>query len=380
MSRQAQELRARLRALPKTELHCHLEAAARLETLWDLHRAAGETLHASLGEFQQRVVLPEGAAPGFPAFLGRFSMLRFCYGGTAGLERIAREVVADFAADGVVHLELRLNPVFWARRLTRAATLVQLVPGEETIAGPLPSAAAIAQAVQAIVRGAQAEAARCKISVGFILSFGRHVEAPANAAAAQLFEEPVGRAFSAVDVAGDEALPLQPVLPFVESGRKAGLAVTLHAGEDPRAEAPGANGVREAVEQYHAARIGHGVRAVESPAVLKLLADRKIALEVCLTSNVQTQAARSYSEHPLRQLLAAGVPATLNTDDPLISGITLTEEYARAHERCGLPLHALRDLAVQGAAAAFLPAAERTKLVARVSEAWDAFLANMQAT
>jgi adenosine deaminase len=133
------------------------------------------------------------------------------------------------------------------------------------------------------------------------------------------------------------------------------------------------------VERYHAARIGHGVRAVESPAVLKLLADRKIALEVCLTSNVQTQAAPSYAEHPLRQLMAAGVPATLNTDDPLISGITLTEEYARAHERCGLPLQALRDLAVQGAEASFLPATERTKLSARIRDEWNAFLADVRA-
>lgn len=379
MNLQANELRARLRALPKVELHCHLEAAARIETLWDLHRASGETLHASFDEFKQRIVLADGTKPGFPAFLARFSMLRFCYGGAAGLERIAHEVVADFADDGVVHLELRLNPVFWARRLSREATLSQPVSGKESIAGPLPTSEAVAQAVEAIVRGAQAEAARRKISVGFIMSLGRHVDAAANAAAAQLFERPLGKAFSAVDVAGDEALPLQPVMPFVESGRKAGLGVTLHAGEDPRLDAQGAAGVREAVERHGASRVGHGVRAVEDAAVMKLLSDRKISLEVCLTSNVQTQAARSYAEHPIRALMAAGVHATLNTDDPLISGVTLTEEYARAHERCGLPLHALRNLAVQGAAAAFLPHEERMKLVARIQEAWDAFLARTHA-
>lgn len=170
-------------------------------------------------------------------------------------------------------------------------------------------------------------------------------------------------------------MPLAPVLPFVRAWQSAGRAFTLHAGEDPRPAAAGALGVRDALLEHGATRIGHGVRALEDPAALALLRDLGTPLEVCLTSNVQTGAAASYAAHPLRKLLDAGVRATLNTDDPLLSAVTLTEEYARAHERAGLSLRELRTLAVNGAAAAWLLDSERAPLITRVTQAWDEFLA-----
>lgn len=375
MSLASAELRARLKALPKAELHCHLEAAARLETLWSFHQEQGETLHGSLEAFRAAVLVPDGAVPGYAEFLARFSALRFCYGGPEDLERLAREVVADAADDGVVHLELRMHPAFWARRMRRDATQLAAAPDKENLAGPVPTVAECAAAVAALARGAEPEARRRGLTLRWILSLGRHVDAPLNACATALLHEPCGGLFAGVDVTGNEDLPLDPVLPFVRVWRNAGRAFTLHAGEDPRPAAAGALGVKDALLEQEAARIGHGVRALEDPAVLALLRERGTPLEICLTSNVQTGAATSYAAHPLRKLLDAGVRATLNTDDPLLSAVTLSEEYARAHECAGLSLRQLRDLAVNGAAAAWLLDSERSALMVRITQAWDEFLA-----
>src|SRR3954451_8176841 len=100
-----------LQALPKVELHRHLEGSMRVKTLWEFHQAWRQTLHAGFEALQRACTIPEGETPGFKAFLARFDGLRFSYGGTESLKRIAAEAVEDAASDGVVHLELRFSPV-----------------------------------------------------------------------------------------------------------------------------------------------------------------------------------------------------------------------------------------------------------------------------
>lgn len=352
------DLRTRLRALPKVDLHRHLEGAMRPETLWEFHLARGEHRHASLAALREAFIIPPGAAPGFLGFLDRFPALRFHYGGPAEIERLGREAVADAADDGVVHLELRFSPVFLAAR--------QLPYAENAPPPPLELAEA---AAEALVRGARGEAARRGVSLVFILCLGRHAGVAGNHPSAELLARPIGASFVAVDLAGDEQIPVADFEELLAPWREAGRAVTLHAGEDLRGD--GAARVREAVLRHGAARIGHGVRAIEDPATVELLRARGVPLETCLTSNVQTRAAPSFAAHPVGALLRAGVHVTLNSDDPVVSGITLSEDYARAHERTGLSLDELRRLAVNGARAAFLPAAEREALAQRIAAAWD---------
>lgn len=360
------ELRARLRALPKVELHRHLEGALRLDSLWEFHQSAQASLHASREALEAALVIPAGEPPGFRAFLARFAALRFRYGTIADLERVGREAVADAAADGVVAYELRFAPLFWAWR-------ARDMPPMDSLADlPLPPFEAVEAATEALLRGAFAEAARRGVLVSCTVALNRQVPAAANALQTKLLERPLGAKLAAVDVCGDEACPLEGVAEFIDAWRRAGRGITLHAGEDPGG--PGAANVREALERFGAVRIGHGVRAAEDPAVVRLLKDRGATLEVCPTSNVQTGAAASFEAHPLKALHEAGVRVTVNSDDPTISAVDLTEEYARAHERCGVPLEALREMAIQAARASFFPEAERAELAKRIAAAWDAFL------
>jgi adenosine deaminase len=225
-------------------------------------------------------------------------------------------------------------------------------------------------AAETLVRAARQEARRRGVSIVFIVCLNRGVELTVNRPATDLLRRPIGAHLAGLDVAGDEAVPIGPLGDLIRPWQAAGRVVTLHAGEDPRGA--GAASVREAVEVWRADRIGHGVRAAEDPATVAWLARKGIPLEAALTSNVQTRAVASYRTHPLGALLRAGVRVTLNSDDPVISGATLSEDYARAHERTGLNWDELRQLAIHGARAAFLPPAARAKLARRIAAAWVA--------
>jgi adenosine deaminase len=136
----------------------------------------------------------------------------------------------------------------------------------------------------------------------------------------------------AVDLAGDEGgFPPELFETHFRRVRDAGLGVTIHAGE-----AAGASSIRNAIDLLGATRIGHGVRAVEDEALLDELRERKIGIECNLTSNVQTSTVPSLAAHPLKRFLEAGLLATINTDDPGISGITLDDELQTAAPAAGL--------------------------------------------
>jgi adenosine deaminase len=137
---------------------------------------------------------------------------------------------------------------------------------------------------------------------------------------------------TALDLAGDE--PNWPAHHFHEHfriARDAGWHVTVHAGE-----AAHEDGVRYAIEELGATRIGHGIRAAEDPTLLKLIRDRGIGLEVNLTSNVQTRTVPDLASHPLALFLREGLLATINTDDPKVSGIDLRHEFEVAAPAAGI--------------------------------------------
>jgi len=351
---------ATLRALPKVDLHRHLEGSLRPETLWEFHCREKQTLHASFEALRTACTLAEGERPGFPGFLNRFPPLRFKFGGPEALERVAAEAVADAAADGVVHLELRFSAPYAARRM-------QQIPDPHAPPPPLGITEVEAAAV-AIIGGARREAAARKIGVSFLCSLGRNFGLDINRPAVELLHRDIGAQFAGLDLAGDESFPAKPFAWAFQMWKAAGRKLTVHAGEDPFG--PGAANVREALAEFKADRIGHGVRVTEDPEVLAQVVREKITLEMCPTSNVQTQACASFAAHPAKRLLEAGVRVTLNSDDPAISVTTLSREYFRAGHECGLDWSQLQRCAINAAEAVFLPEAERAALVRRVTEAW----------
>ncbi len=168
------------------------------------------------------------------------------------------------------------------------------------------------------------------------------------------------RGVCAFDLAGAEAgNPVRDHLAAFETAHRGGVEVTIHAGEGF-----GAPSVRQAVELGGASRIGHGTRLREDPALLVRVREERIPIEVCLTSNVQTRVAPSYERHPLREYFDAGLVVALCTDNRLMSGVTLTDEFEHARDSLGFDGSELVAIARNGFAAAYADEALKARLLA----------------
>jgi len=165
-----------------------------------------------------------------------------------------------------------------------------------------------------------------------------------------------------VDLHGDEAEPTQPWTAAVwQRLRAAGKMTKAHAGEFD-----GAARVREAIEVLGVTRVEHGVRAIEDPAVVALARDRGVTFDVCPISNLRLRVAPSWSEHPLPALLRAGVRCTVSTDDPLVFGNTLTDEYEGLFREARLPASDLIRCLKAGWDVALISEAERRERLAAI--------------
>jgi adenosine deaminase len=272
------------------------------------------------------------------SFLSKFTTIRKLFCSREVVERITREAVEDAAADNVRYMELRFTPVALAR-------LKQYALGD----------------VMDWVCAAAAEAGeRSGIMVRLIASNNRHEAVALSAEVAELAAARMHKGVVGIDLAGDEAsFPMQPFLPVFEKARRAGLAIAMHAGEWA-----GPENVRQAIEDFHAQRIGHGVQVVEDAAVAALARERGVMFEVCITSNCQTGVSRIPAVHPFRRMRALGLKASLNTDDPALSQLTLTSEYQLAVDELGITHAELKQSIIEAAESAFLKAPEKAKLVA----------------
>lgn len=326
--------------LPKVELHRHLEGCVRFETFLDIAREAKLELPSKDPRVLRRLVQVGPRDPRtLPSFLEKFVPLRNLYPSRDAIERVAREAVEDSRADGIHHLELRFSPVHFARRLK---------------ADPVKVAGWIIAAAKKAARGS---------GLSFIITFGRDFDLKTNEPSLRAAIEHAGDVV-AVDLAGDERRPAAPFRRFFREAKRAGLKLTVHAGEGA-----GPGNVREAIEELGADRIGHGVRAVEDPAVLRLADERGVAFEMCPTSNLQTGAVKRLADHPLRSLLRAGQRVTINTDDPAISGISLTQEFGLASRRLRMTLADLAQATRNAALSAFVPDPEA--LEQRIAGEWE---------
>jgi len=342
------ELRRLLYALPKVDLHRHLEGSLRLETLAEIAREHGIDLPSYNIEQLRPYVQFTDEEPDFHRFLEKFKLLKRFYTTREAVKRVAYEAVIDAADDNVKYLELRFNPAALAH--------AQNYPLHE-----------VTELVLEAVKQAQAETG---IWVRLICTAVRH---ESYELASQVIEVAIAyrdQGIVGVDLAGDEVhYPAAPFAPLFKRAAEHGLGITIHAGEAGRA----AN-VREAVEVLHAQRIGHGISAIEDSSVVQLLRQHDVTLEVCPTSNLQTGAVDNFGLHPLRDLYVLGVKVTINTDDPSVSDTTLTDEYMVAMLGLGVSLRDLRRCTRNSIHAAFLPPAERQQLEQLILSEFDALV------
>lgn len=323
-------------SLPKVELHRHLEGSIRVETLANIGREHG--IHKKgTAALRPLVQMGDNEPYSFENFLSKFATLRLFYRSPDVIGRITREAIEDAAKDNIRYLELRFTPV----ALSKAEGF------------PLD------QVIDWVIDGAQKGEEIYGVTTRLIASVNRHESPDLAEQVAWLAMDRKRDGIVGLDLAGNEAeFSAQPFHDIFREARQEGLKITIHAGEWG-----GAENVAEAIEEIGAARIGHGVRVMEDEAVVALAREAQAVFEVCLTSNYQSGVISELMQHPFPDMLAAGLNVTLNTDDPSISTITLSNEYYQACEELGLPLNTLRERIIAAAQAAFLPADEKQNLI-----------------
>jgi adenosine deaminase len=295
-----------LALLPKAHLHVHLEGAMRPATLAEIAAGYG-------------IEVPKIRGYGsFAAFSGLYRAAEAVLRTEEDLRRVVREVVEDAATDGAVYLEPQMYPGRYGDRLGPPDAVLDLVIDEGL-----------------------RTAARLGIGFGLMLSCDRNSD-PADAEAmAPLAAERAGAGMVSFGLAADEAMfPPEPFAKAFAIAREAGLISAPHAGEHG-----GPASVIGALDALGAQRIAHGVRAVESPDLVRRIAEEGVCLDVCPTSNLMLSVVPDLASHPLPLLIEAGVRCSLNGDDPLLFGPGLLDEYRLVRTELGLDDAAMAWLA-----------------------------------
>jgi adenosine deaminase len=315
-------------SLPKAELHLHLEGAIRAETAVELAERNGLPVPAS-GRFRD-----------LSEFVASYERARDLIADLDDLRRIAGELVEDAQAQRVVWSEVHLIPPTYAGRL-----------------GP---AEGVLEAVLDGFRSASTESSSAGVIIGINRGLGHGAAEESLRLAVRYREDGV----LGLGLAGDEAhYPANDFEEIFADARAAGLRALPHGGEGA-----GADSVRACVDVLGAHRVLHGIRAVEDPDLLELLAERQICLDVCPSSNVALQVTPSLAEHPLPQLLDARIPVTLSSDCPLFVGTSSVEEYRRARHDLGLPDAALAEMAENSLKFSSCPGERRHRAMRAIAE------------
>ncbi len=328
--------------LPLTDLHRHLDGNIRAQTILDLGRQYNLPLPATSIEALIPHVQVVDTAPDLVSFLSKLDWGVKVLATLDACRRVARENIEDAARHGLHYVELRFSPGYMA------------------MSHNLPVAGVVEAVIAGVREGCRDFGVEARLIGIMSRTFG---EAACQAELEALLTH--RDQITALDLAGDElGFPGSLFLNHFNRARDAGWHITVHAGE-----AAGPESIWQAIRELGAERIGHGVKAIEDPALMDFLAEQGIGIESCLTSNIQTSTVAALDKHPLIQFLDHGVLATINTDDPAVQGIDIVHEYTVAAPAAGLSAAHIRTAQENGLKIAFLSNAEKQALLAKVRAA-----------
>lgn len=323
--------------LPLLDIHRHLDGNVRAQTILELGRQFNLKLPADNVEAlipHVQVIDPE---PNLMAFLQKLDWGVAVLGDYDACRRIAIENVEDAVAQGLDYVELRFSPYYMAQSqgLHPEGVVEAVVDGVKSACKDLPLKANLI-GILSRTYGTKI----CQQELDALLAFKDDLVA--------------------VDLAGDEiGFPGELFVDHFKQVRDAYLAATIHAGE-----ALGAQSIWQAINELGASRIGHGVKAIEDAQLMDYLRDKRIGIESCLTSNIQTSTITSLDVHPLKRFLDHGILASINTDDPAVQGIEIDNEYNVAAPAAGLNQADMEKAQANALEIAYLSDADRQQLKA----------------
>jgi adenosine deaminase len=317
---------AEIAALPKVNLHTHLEGSVRPETFWELCREQRLELPFKRSDIA-RALQVTGEEQSLLDYLEKIARVYPVLKNSEALQRTAYEAAVDAARDGVVYLELRAGPLTHARP-------------------DLP----LEKVVEAMLVGLQQAEHETGTVCRLIIAALRNHPVAENIRLAQIAVEFKNEGVVGFDLAGDEAnYPAQLHIEAIEIARRGGLGITIHAGE-----AAGSENVQYAIAELDARRIGHGIHSVEDVNVMELLKQKGVLLELCPTSNIHTRTIANIRSHPVRHFFEYGIRIAIGDDDPVTSDTRLSRELALLHQQFGFSVAELQEIQKMALQAAFI--------------------------
>ncbi len=341
--------------VPKTDLHVHLDGSLRLKTILDLAEQQGVELPGNpdsedeLAENINMGAICEDLTDYLKAFDVTLSVLQT----EEALYRAAFELGEDAARENVKYMEVRYSPLLHTRNGLSYPVIVEAV-GE----------------------GLREAKRQYGLMSGQIICGIRHMTPEASLRMAELCVAFKHKGVVGFDLAGAEAN--NPAKDYREAFylvRNNNVNLTIHAGE-----AYGPPSIHQAIHMGGAHRIGHGTRLREDGDLLNYINDHRIPLEVCLTSNVQTRACKSFESHPLPFYMSYGIRCTINTDNRLVTDTSVTEEFFRAVRYYDLNIGDLRKLMIDGFKSSFLPYRKKRSVTARACAEFDSIVKEFEET
>lgn len=327
--------RAVLHRLPKADLHCHLDGSLRIETILDLAEKQNVRLPTHDPDGLRKVLVQDDAA-NLVEYLKAFDVTLSVMQDYESIRRIAFELVEDCAAENIVYLEVRFAPILHQRDGLR-----------------------LTEIVDAVLEGLREGERKYGVQWGLIICGMRMAEPKYTMQMAELCVMYKHRGVVAFDLAGAEAdNPAARHKEAFDLILKNNVNITIHAGE-----AYGPESIRQALHDCGTHRLGHAVRLKEDGDLLNYCCDHRVPLEINLTSNLQTGAVKDLRFHPLRMYYDFGLRCCICTDNRLISGTTLTDEFMKAHTELDFTLAELKDLVIYSLKSAFMHHKDKVELL-----------------
>jgi adenosine deaminase len=334
-------------ALPKTDLHTHLDGSLRLGTLLELAKQQRVRLPARSRDGLKRALNAGQRCVSLEDYLEGFDVTLRVMQNEFALERIAFELAEDAHLENVRYMEVRYSPMLHTQRGLKLTTVVE-----------------------AVLHGLRRARETYGVQANVILCGIRNISPRWSYAMAELAVAYKGRGVVGFDLAGAEAdNPAKHHKKAFQLVRDNNINCTIHAGE-----AYGPESVAQAIHVCGAHRIGHGCRLVENGDLLHYVNDHRIPLECCPSSNVQTGAVRELKGHPLKLYFDLGLRVTVNTDNRLITDTSVSRELWLVHSRMGIPFREMKSIIIAGFKSSFQPFHEKqaqVRLVAAELEQYD---------
>ena len=328
-----------LHALPKTDLHCHLDGSLRLKTMLELAEQQGVKLPADSEEGLSRAMKIGQRHPSLEEYLKGFEITLSVMQTEDALYRTAYELAIDAAAENCKLIEVRYAPVLHLQKGLKPTVVVE-----------------------AVLEGLRAATRETGILAGVLVCGIRNMSPDTSLRLAELSVAYKNRGVLGFDLAGAEhgnpAKDHQEAFQLILNNN---INCTVHAGE-----AYGPPSIAQALHYCGAHRIGHGVRLREDGDLLNYVNDHRIPIECCPSSNVQTGAVTDMPSHPFKFYLDFGLRVTINTDNRLITDTSVTKELLAITRQFGLTVNDVRNILVGGFKSAFLTFHDRAQLIRKV--------------